>query len=450
MSDMLPQPQAIAGMDRKSIRKSVAAGSIGVLVHWFDWAVYAYLAGTLATVFFPESSSSAGLLATFAVFAVAFIVRPLGAVLFGRLGDRIGRKQTLSIVIIVMAGATLAMGLLPGYASIGMLAPSLLIFTRIVQGLAAGGEFGSAAAFLGEYSPGKSRGLGCSWLEVGSLLGFLLASFAVFLLNLAFDQQAIVAGAWRIPFLLTVPLGLIGLYIRLKIEDTPDFEQIKALQAVSQTPVKEVFQRNMREFLQTCGIETFMNVTFYVVLVYLVTYQEVYLGVSPGRAALLSTLASALALVIVPISGAASDRFGRKPVLMTAAIMLTVFSIPLFIVMGRADAWAVFASTLSLAMILAIVLGTHAVTVVELFPTRTRQTGLSIAYAVTAALFAGTAPYVLTWLIEATGNMLMPGFYLIAMGIVGMVTVASIPETRGISLIKGQDVESAGNDPGGP
>lgn len=427
----------------KSLRKSVVAGSIGVLVHWFDWAVYAYLASTLAVVFFPEENKTAGLLATFAVFAVSFLVRPIGAVVFGRLGDRLGRKLTLSVVILAMAIATLVLGLLPGYDAIGIWAPILLIATRVVQGLAAGGEFGSAASFLGEFSPAKRRGFGVSWLEFGSLLGFLLASFVVFLLNQVFDEQQIIEWAWRIPFLITVPLGFVGLYIRRKIEDTPEFEQLKELETVSHAPVKEVFTRNRKQFFQTCGMEIFMNVTFYVVLVYLLTYQEVYIGFDAGRAALLSTLASALGLIIVPLAGIASDRFGRKPVLMTAAVALTVLSIPLFMLMTVGSGWAVFVSTLGLALILAIVLGTHAVTVVEIFPTRTRQTGLSIAYAVTAALFAGTAPYVLTWLLEATGNLIVPGIFLAVVGVVGIVTVVSIGETRGLPLIKAQDLETA-------
>lgn len=429
-------------VDRKSLRKSVVAGSIGVLVHWFDWAVYAYMAATIAVIFFPESDRTAGLLATFAVFAVSFLVRPIGAIIFGRLGDRLGRKQTLSIVILAMAVSTLVLGLLPGYATIGIVAPILLIATRIVQGLAAGGEFGSAAAFLGEFSPAKRRGFGVSWLEFGSLLGFLLASFAVFLLNQAFTPEQITDWAWRIPFLITVPLGFIGLYIRRKIEDTPEFEALQKLETVSHAPVKEVFTRNRRQFIQTCGMEIFMNVTFYVVLVYLLTYQETTVGFDPSRAALLSTLASALGLIVVPLAGIASDRVGRKPVLYTAAIALTVLSIPLFLLMQMGTGWSAFVSTLGLALILAIILGTHAVTVVELFPTRTRQTGLSIAYALTAALFAGTAPYLLTWLIDRTGNELVPGYFLAVVGVIGIITVISIPETRGVRLIKEQDLET--------
>ncbi|MGP9694207.1 MFS transporter [Brachybacterium sp. AOP25-B2-12] len=441
MSISSMQAQKDLAIDPRTMRTSVIAGSIGVLVHWFDWAVYAYMASTIAEIFFPETSSTAGLLATFGVFAISFFVRPIGAIIFGRLGDRLGRKRTLSIVILAMALSTLALGLLPGYETIGVLAPVLLIVTRIVQGLAAGGEFGSAAAFLGEFSPAKKRGFGVSWLEFGSLLGFLMASFTVLILSSVFTPEQITGGAWRIAFLITVPLGLIGLYIRRRIEDTPEFKALQDLETISASPVQEVFRRNWREFLKTCGMEIFMNVTFYVVLVYLLTYQEVNLGFDAGRAALLSTLASALGLIVVPLAGAASDRVGRKPVLFTAAIALTVLSVPLFALMHLGTGWAAFVSTMGLALILAIILGTHAVTVVELFPTRTRQTGLSFAYAVTAALFAGTSPYVLTWLIDATGNTLIPGFFLAAVGIIGIVTVATIKESRGISLIKPQDLE---------
>lgn len=427
----------------RGLQKSVVAGAIGVLVHWFDWAVYAYMATTIASVFFPESNETAGLLATFAVFAVSFLVRPIGAIIFGRLGDKLGRKLTLSVVIIAMAASTLVLGILPTYQTIGLWAPILLIVTRIVQGLAAGGEFGSAAAFLGESSPSHRRGFGCSWLEFGSLLGFLLASLVVYFLNQVLSPEQVIAWGWRIPFLITVPLGLIGLYIRRRIEDTPEFEALQENETVAQSPLREVFKRNPKEFIQTCGMEIFMNVTFYVVLVYLLTYQETALGFDAGRAALLSTLASALALIIVPLAGIASDRLGRKPVLMSAAIALTVLSVPLFMLMNMNSDWASFVSTFGLAFILAIILGTHAVTVVELFPTRTRQTGLSIAYAVTAALFAGMAPYALTWLIDRTGSTLSPGFFLAVVGIVGIVTVASIPETRGIDLLKESDLAGA-------
>lgn len=213
-------PEVEVAADAVALRRSVAAGAVGVFVHWFDWAAYAYLAGTVATVFFPAENSTTGLLAVFGVFAVSFGIRPIGAAVFGPLGDKIGRKRTLSLVIFTMSGATLGIGLLPGYASIGIAAPVLLVVLRMVQGFAAGGEFGSAASFLSESAPRRRRGFGVSWLEVGSLLGFLAGSFTFLLLSVGLDDGQLTSWGWRIPFLISAPLGIIGFIIRSKIEDT--------------------------------------------------------------------------------------------------------------------------------------------------------------------------------------------------------------------------------------
>lgn len=452
MSDPVPRSadaalDATVQADPASLRRSVAAGAIGVFVHWFDWAVYAYLATTIATVFFPSENEVAGVLSVFAVFAVSFGIRPLGALVLGPLGDRIGRQRTLSLVIVVMAVATLAIGLLPGYATIGIAAPILLVVFRLVQGFAAGGEFGSAASFLAEYSPRARRGFGVSWLEVGSLLGFLAGSFAFYLLSVSLTEDQITAWAWRIPFLVAAPMGVIGYVIRKKIEDTPEYRALEATGSVSRSPVRELFRTNVRQLLQAAGLMTMMHVLFYAVLTYLVTYQTDQLGHSAESAALLSTCASLLGLVLVPAFGRLSDRIGRKPVMVGAAVALLVVATPAYLLMQTGMVGTVVGA-LALAVILSAILGTHAVWSAEIFPTRTRQGGLSIAYNVSAALFAGTVPFVMTILISVTGSLIVPGPYLMGAAVLGLVAALSMRETAGSSLLQEQDL--AAGTPGAP
>lgn len=422
-----------------ALRRSVVAGAIGVFVHWFDWAAYAYLADTVAAVFFPAQNSTAGLLAVFGVFAVSFGIRPIGAMVFGPLGDRIGRKRTLSLVIFTMSGATLVIGLLPGYASIGITAPVLLVVLRLLQGFAAGGEFGSAASFLAESSPRRRRGFGVSWLEVGSLLGFLAGSFVFLLLSAGLDDGQLASWGWRIPFLISAPLGVIGFVIRTKIEDTPEYRALEANDAVPRSPVRDLLRSNKRQLLQASGLMLAMHVPFYLVLTYLVTYQTEYLGHSADSAALLSTVISLLGLVLVPVFGLLSDRVGRKPVFVGANAALLVLSTPAFLLMrtGLAGMWV---GSLLLGAMLAAILGTHAVWSAEIFPTRTRQSGLSLGYNLTAALFAGTVPYLMTVLISATGSTLVPGPYVMVFAVVGLIAALSLRDTAGCTLLHREDV----------
>ncbi|MCX5531553.1 MFS transporter [Streptomyces sp. NBC_00006] len=438
-----PQESAAdAPTDVATLRRSVAAGAVGVFVHWFDWAAYAYLAGTVATVFFPADDSTTGLLAVFGVFAVSFGVRPIGALVFGPLGDKIGRKRTLSLVIFMMSGATLAIGLLPGYDSIGIAAPILLVVLRLIQGFAAGGEFGSAASFLAESAPRRRRGFGVSWLEVGSLLGFLAGSFVFLLLSSGLDEAQLTSWGWRIPFLIAAPLGIIGVVIRNKIEDTPEYRALEENDTVPRSPARELLRTHKRQLLQAAGLMTAMHVPFYAVLTYLVTYETDHLGHSADSAALLSTVISLLGLVLVPLFGALSDRVGRKPVFIGATAALLVVSTPAFWLMrtGMAGTWI---GGLALGAILAAILGTYAVWSAEVFPTRTRQSGLSISYNVTAALFAGTVPYLMTLLISATGSTLVPGPYLMVFAVGGLVAAVSLKETAGSALLHPEDVRES-------
>jgi MFS transporter, MHS family, proline/betaine transporter len=426
--------QAITQVDQALVRKSIIGGAVGVLVHWFDWAIYAYLSTTLATVFFPTENPTAGLLSVFAVFAVSFVVRPLGALFFGPLGDKIGRRTVLAIVIITMGFGTILVGLLPTYASVGILAPILLIVARLVQGFAAGGEFGGAASFLAEYSPRRHRGFGVSWLEVSSLLGFLAASLAVFLLNSALTEEAVTAWGWRIPFLVAGPMAIVGLYIRLKLEDTPNFRALEEAHEVAQAPLREMLRQDWRQLLQMTGIEMLQHVSFYAILVYLLTYQTAELGISAASASLSATITSIVAMVLVPLFGLLSDRVGRKPLMIASGLGFVVLSYPAFYLMSVGTLVTVILVQVGLGILLALILSTHAVAMSEIFPTRVRQAGLSLGYQVTAAIFAGTVPYLATYLISATGNIFMPAFYLMLAGAVGFGTTLTLRETAGHPL----------------
>ncbi|GDY51667.1 hypothetical protein SVIO_022900 [Streptomyces violaceusniger] len=281
-----------------------------------------------------------------------------------------------------------------------------------------------------------------SWLEVGSLLGFLAGSCLYLLLSTGLDEAQLTSWGWRVPFLISAPLGVIGFIIRNKIEDTPEYRTLEANDTVPRTPVRELLRHHKRQLLQAAGLMAAMHVPFYAVLTYLVTYETDHLGHSAGSAALLSTVISLLGLVLVPVFGLLSDRVGRKPVFVGATAALLVLATPAFLLMrtGLAGTWV---AGLLLGAILAAILGTYAVWSAEIFPTRTRQSGLSIAYNLTAALFAGTVPYLMTVLISATGSTLVPGPYLMVFAAGGLIAALTLKETAGSALLRPEDVSDA-------
>ncbi|MHA6792460.1 MFS transporter [Pseudonocardia bannensis] len=230
-------------IDARTVRRAVGAAAMGNPVEWFDYGVYSFVAVIIARQFFPGGEDGSGLLATFAIFAVAYLVRPLGGLVLGPLVDRIGRRRVLALTIVMMSAATFAIGLLPTYAQVGVLAPILLLTARLVQGFATGGEYGGAAAFIAEYAPDRRRGFYCSFLETGTLGGFVLAAGLVTTLQLTLPPQDMESWGWRVPFLVAGPLGLIGLRLRSKLEDTPAFRMLQQEQDVPDAPMRELLTR---------------------------------------------------------------------------------------------------------------------------------------------------------------------------------------------------------------
>jgi MHS family proline/betaine transporter-like MFS transporter len=302
----------------EAIRRAVRGAAVGNLVEWYDFAIYGFLATYIAAKFFPSGDETAALLNTFAIFAAAFFMRPLGGFFFGPLGDRIGRQRVLAIVILLMSGSTFVIGLVPSYAVIGVAAPLLLLLLRCVQGFSAGGEYGSGACFLAEYAPDKHRGFVVSFLVWSVVVGFLLGSLTVTGLEAVLSDSAMDAYGWRIPFLIAGLLGLVGLYIRLRLDDTPEFEALREKGDVSASPLKEAFTTSWRPILQIAGLVVIHNVGFYVVFTFLPSYFTKNLGFTKVDAFVSIAVASVVAIVLIPPLGALSDRIGRKPLLFAA------------------------------------------------------------------------------------------------------------------------------------
>ena len=428
--------QAVPQVEQGMLRRAMLGASVGNCVEWFDFAVYGYLAATLGAVFFPSEDPTISLLSSFAVFGVAFFMRPLGGFFFGPLGDRIGRQRTLAAVIILMSASTFVIAFLPGYAAIGIWAPILLVAARLLQGFSVGGEFGGASAFLAEYSPDERRGYLVSWIEFSAVGGFFLGSASVLLLTATIGEDALGSWGWRIPFLLAGPLGLIGLYIRLKVEDTPEFRALERSGEVSGSPFRETITQNWRPILQVIGLVIIQNAGFYIVLTYMPTYFSEQLGFSSTASSLSSVFTLLVAMALIPPLGALSDRIGRKPLLAASCVGFALLSYPLFLLMNQGSLVGAVLSHVALGALLAVFLSTTIAALAELFPTRVRYGGFSIGYNISVAIFGGAAPFFATYLISLTGNPLSPAFYLIAAAIASLITVATISETARTPLKK--------------
>ncbi|WP_460355916.1 MFS transporter [Mycobacterium sp. ZZG] len=420
-------PTAAAAPD--AIRKAVRGAAIGNTVEWFDFAIYGSLGTYIAEKFFPPGDETAALLNTFAIFAAAFFMRPLGGFFFGPLGDRIGRQKVLALVILLMSASTLAIGLVPSYDSIGVWAPILLLVLRCLQGFSAGGEYGSGACFLAEYAPDRHRGFVVSFLVWSVVVGFLLGAVTVTGLETLLSEPAMESYGWRIPFLIAGALGAVGLYIRLRLGDTPQFESLREAGAVSSSPLKEAVTTSWRPILQIIGLVVVHNVGFYLVYTFLPSYFTETLGFSKTDAFFSITVASMVGIVLIPPLGALSDRIGRKPLLLTGSIGFAVFAYPLFLLLNTGSLTAAIAAHSALAAIEAVFVCASLAAGAELFATRVRSSGYSIGYNVSVALFGGTAPYVATWLVSRTGNDLAPAYYVIGAAVVTLLTVLTMRET---------------------
>lgn len=419
---------------QSDIRRAVAGASIGNAVEWFDFAIYGFLATFIAGQFFPAGDETAALLNTFAIFAAAFFMRPLGGFVFGPLGDRIGRQRVLALVILLMSAATLGIGLLPIYGAIGVLAPLLLLVLRCLQGFSAGGEYGGGAVYLAEFATDERRGVTVTFMVWSGVLGFLLGSITVTLLQAVLSTAAMESYGWRIPFLIAGPLGLVGLYIRLRLSDTPQFAELSKSHQTAESPLREAVSTAWRSILQVIGLMIVFNIGYYVVFAFLPSYFIKTLQFSATDAFLSITLACLVALVLILPLAMLSDRIGRRPLLIGGAVAFAVLGYPLFLLLNTGSLVAAIAAHCVLAAIESVYVSTAVSAAVELFATRVRFSGFSIGYNVCVAVFGGTTPYIVTWLTATTGDAIAPAYYLVIAAMVSLGVVLTLRESAGRSL----------------
>ncbi|AKA01883.1 MFS transporter [Streptomyces noursei ZPM] len=440
--------------DRPAVRRAVSAAALGNTMEWFDFGVYAYLAGTLGKVFFPASSPGAQVVSSFATFAAAFLVRPLGGMVFGPLGDRIGRQRVLAATMIMMAISTFAVGFLPSYHSVGFVAPILLLICRLVQGFSTGGEYAGATTYIAEYAPDKRRGFLGSWLDFGTFVGYSLGSGLVTVLTGVLGEDGLVSWGWRLPFLVAGPLGLIGLYMRLRLEETPAFqrEAEQAHRAAEEAratggddPVedarqsghgrlKEIFTRHWQAVLICMGLVLLYNVTNYMVTSYLPTFMTETLGQDPLTAQLLVLGTMIVVVLTITTVGRTSDRWGRRPVFLAGSLALIALAAPAVLLIRAGGILFPALGCLILGLLLVCFAGTSAATLPALFPTRLRYGALSISFNISVSLFGGTTPLFASGLVQLTGSHMAPAYYLMAAGVIGFVSTLFLHETAGKPL----------------
>lgn len=429
-STLVPETSTTTtSVDSGTRRKVVAASFIGNFVEWFDYAAYGYLAVTIAAVFFPSEDKQLALLMTFGVFAISFLVRPIGGFVWGHLGDKIGRKEALSWSILLMSGATFCIALLPSYAAIGVGAPLLLLALRLVQGFSASGEYAGAAAFLVEYAPANRRGLYAAVVPASTATGLLLGSLMAALLTGLLEPGQMESWGWRIPFLLAAPMGLIGRYIRTKLEDSPVFRETQQEATPEATPVGSLFREHWRALLQAAGAVLLNAVGFYVILSYMPTYLSEELGLDATRSYLATTIALVTYIGFIFVTGILSDKFGRKRIMMSASVLFVLLTVPAFMLLDTGNFLFIVLVQILLGAMLTLNDGTLPSYLAEMFPTRVRYSGFAVSFNLSNALFGGTAPFVATLIIASSGNVLAPGWYLMGAAVVSLIAVACSVET---------------------
>ena len=395
------------------VRRVTLAGCVGIFVELYDNGIFGFLAGLLAVVFFPDTTS--GLMLVFAGYAVSFVIRPLGAIVCGILGDRFGRQRMLVFVIALISVATALIGTLPTYAAVGIAAPALLVFLRLAQGFSVGGEAAGAMTFLAEHSPEGRRGLITSYAQIASFLALLTGTVVAATLTERLGQAAMVAWGWRVPFLLAIPMGFIGWYIRQRIADTPHFTHLKEVGGLARRPLREAFSspEHRAAMLLALFLPLMNGSGYYVLFTYMPTFMKSALGFSLLQGFVVTAVSLLAICLAIPYMGALSDRIGRKRVMRGAALAMVVAGIPCYALIASGNVALAGMGAIVMAVIFAGHTGVIHILIVEMFPTRIRYSAYGLGYNISSAIFGGAAPLAMTWLIAKTGSTYIPAYYVV-------------------------------------
>ncbi|MBE3001362.1 MHS family MFS transporter [Nocardiopsis sp. HNM0947] len=422
---MSPQQQSTVG--KPATNRRVLIGSLnGSAIEWFDFFLYATAAAIIFDKqFFPNDDPFISLLLSYLSLSLTFFIRPFGGIVFSHIGDRIGRKKTLVITLSLMGGATVAIGLLPTYAQVGVLAPLLLIACRIIQGLAIGGEWGGALLLAYEYAPKKRRGFFGSVPQTGITIGMLMSTIAFSLVSLLPDEQ-FESWGWRIPFIASVVLVFVGLWIRKGLADTPAFRKAKESGAIAKLPIKDTMRDHWRSVLVAVGAKVVETAPFYIFATFVVSYAT---GILDMRESVVLNAVSAGALVstfVILAMGSLSDRIGRPKVYLGGTVLIALFSVPFFLLLNLQMNWAVYAAVvISLGVVWPPVTATLGTLTSEIFPARVRYTGVTLGYQIGAALAGGTAPLLATWMLATFDEAWWPiAAYMVGLAVISFAAVS--------------------------
>ena len=404
--------------------KALTAGLVGNILEWYDFAIYGFFAATIGRKFFPAEDPATSLIASFGTFAAGFLMRPVGAVVFGYVGDLVGRKRALMISIMMMAVPTFLVGIMPTYEHIGLAAAALLVVLRMIQGISVGGEYTGSIVFLVEHAPEGRRGFFGSFSVVGAVGGTLLGSAVGASITALTTDEHLVSWGWRLPFITGILLGFVGMWVRRGIPELPVAPE------KSGSPLVDAFTQHWGRLIQAAGLNLMSAVTFYIVFVYMTTWLVQEVHETRAEALEINTISMVALMLVLPLAAVGSDRFGRKPFLIGCTAGMVLLSYPLLWLMHHHNFAMILLGQLGFAVLVGGCVGVIPVTIAELFPRKLRVSATSVSYNLPVAIFGGTAPLVASWLVATTENAMSISWYLIVTALLSFITALTLPESH--------------------